>query len=716
MPSSPSLSLGLDWQDILRSANRLKYVAVVSAIVLVAAAALGTARMPRIYQAKARLLMEPVLSRLLGEDPGVQELAQQFKHEREFFNTQYQIVVSGPVLQRVVELLKLREDQGFLEHHGLHPDSSDKALIGRLRRSIDVEPERLTQIVEISAKDSDPERAAQIANAVGQAYIDYTLDRRLEDARAASRWLDERVDELAAQLEQQERKLHEFKQRNLLVSVSLEDRQNMTATGLSVLNERMLAVRTELIERKAIREAVLSSSTDAMQAIDLAGSRRGDIISRLRTGILELERLQAQLSSRYGPKHPQMRSVEEQLAQSRRALEREQEIFIEATNKGIEALQESLEDLTVEIAKEKQKALELNSLGLEYSKLTRDIGTTREIYESLLRRQTETDLSQLLKSNFVQWFQRADPPGGPVSPSMIRNVGFGLLAALVLALIGIVLGAFLDQSVHSRSDIEEAMGLPFLGVFPRLPLAKNEETDEVNADRDLFVFRNPQGMAAECARSIRTNLLFMGTARPTKKLLVTSPRAGEGKTTTTIATGIVMAQAGNKVLLIDTDLRRPRLHRAFKVNRSQGLTSILVGGDIDRNVVSTEVPGLDVLPAGPTPPNPAELLHSKRFEEVLEKLGKSYDRILLDSPPIGVVVDAAILSQVVDGTILVTQAEGTTKDSLRRAVSRLREVQAHIVGAVLNYVETRQAQSDYHGYYAATGEAAPVQPDLSTSR
>ncbi|MEO1339175.1 MAG: polysaccharide biosynthesis tyrosine autokinase, partial [Myxococcota bacterium] len=331
-----------------------------------------------------------------------------------------------------------------------------------------------------------------------------------------------------------------------------------------------------------------------------------------------------------------------------------------ALNNEILAEQSAEVGLQEEIEAEKKRALALNAMGLEYSKLTRNLGTTKKMYESLLKRQTEADLSGRLDSNFVRWFERPEPILSPIRPSLTKNTAVGILAGLLLGMLIVIGGVLLDNTVHRQADIEQLLGLPFLGVFPKIletQATKAKVRDRgYSRDRDLYVSQNPKSVVAECARSVRTNLMFMATDRPMNRLLFTSARPSEGKTTTAISVGVSMAQAGNRVLLLDTDLRKPRLHRAFGVSGEEGLTSVLVGESLQNVIKQTDVADLFVLPCGPTPPNPAELLHTEKFAKVLDELSELYDRVILDSPPVGAVTDASILSRLVDATILVVQA------------------------------------------------------------
>lgn len=709
MSETPGLAgrVALDPGELIQALRRRKWLILLTTVVLGVAVTAATMRQPKVYRAQAQILIEPVLPKVLGENVGIDDLQALSRHEQAFYNTQHKTITSRAVIADVAARVGLPEDPDFLEAYSLPRGAPSREVENVLLKLLTVSPERNSRIVNLIVEDLDPNRAARIANALGQAYIDYSLERRLENNRTASKWLDERVVEFQRQLELREQELHEFKERNTLVSVSLEDRQNMTAASLGILNEKLLAVRASLIElrarKKTIDDMVASGdgATTAVQQLE-----KNEVVSALRASLEKLARDKAELSVRYGPKHPAMVAITEQMTKAEEAIDGEVRLVLDGLANEIVALETTERELERSMNIEKQKALELNSMGLEYAKLTRDLGTTKAMYESLLKRQTEASLSGLLKSNFVSWFEKAEPRHAPVRPSLPKNAGLGFAAGLLLGFAIVVVGVLLDNTVHSRADIEDLLHLPFLGVFPRIV----GEDGAVPEHRDLYVLQNPKSGAAECARSVRTNLVFMATDRPLRRLLLTSARPGEGKTTTVTALGITMAQAGNRVLILDTDLRKPRLHRAFGVSGEKGLTSVLVGEPLDECIKSTELVNLHVLPCGPLAPNPAELLHSERFTRLLDELSERYDRLLLDSPPIGVVTDAAILSKVADGTVFVVQANSTPKEALRRSARQLFDVGATVLGVVLNDFELgskgRGGYSDYYyyQYYRGYGE------------
>ena len=704
-----SSSFAVEPAEVLAALRRRKWVIVLTTIIVGGAVAAGTLRQPKVYEAKAQILIDPVLPKILGDSMSIENIAEQARQDRVFTNTQLKIITSRIVLEDVAARLNLAEDEAYLASVGLSeasPEVRPARVVKALGGAISAIPEGKSRVVNLIVEDRDPERAARIAEALGSAYIDHTLEVRLETTKKASRWLDAQVAKFATKLEAQEAALNKFKQEHLLLSVSLEDRQNMTGASLTMLNQRLLENKSVLIEKLAQRKVIddlLTAETPDWDAIPQI--QANPVVAELKSTLIQIQKQKAELSTRYGDKHPTMVSVEKQLARTHDAMKDEVRSSLESLNNEIKALQTAAAGLRNAIEGEKKKALAVNSMGLEYNKLNRDLGTTKTMYESLLKRQTETDLSGLLDSNFVRWFERPEPIYSPVRPSLPKNLAAGLAAGLLLSLLIVTGGVLLDNTVHRQSDIEQLLRMPFLGVFPKIMEANERRAarrpGEHSRERDLHVLNSPKSAVAECARSVRTNLMFMATDKPMNRLLFTSARPAEGKTTTAIAMGITMAQAGNRVLLLDTDLRKPRLHRAFGVSGEEGLTSVLVGQkSLDDVIKQTDISDVFVLPCGPTPPNPAELLHSEKFLAVLNELSERFGRVILDSPPIGAVTDASILSKLVDATILVVQAHQTPKEAVRRAGRQLNDVGANLAGVLLNDVDIAADGYGYqHQYY-----------------
>jgi capsular exopolysaccharide synthesis family protein len=366
--------------------------------------------------------------------------------------------------------------------------------------------------------------------------------------------------------------------------------------------------------------------------------------------------------------------------------------------------------------------LELNLREIEYSRLNRQRENNAKLYDLVLERTTETDLTRMFQSTHARLLDRALEPGGPISPKFTTNAAGGLGAGLALGLALAFLLSRLDRRLRSVAEVEQT-GLTVLGILPKIE--EGEEAQPVygrgkngrpkrrrrapaaGVSRDLFVHSHPMSAAAECCRTIRTNLTFMSADDPIRAMVITSASPREGKTTVTTNIAISLAQSGKRVLMVDTDLRRPRIHRAFGVSGARGVTSVIVGEEKLTDVVtSTDIPNLDVLACGPIPPNPSELLHSHRFGELVEAALEHYDRVIFDSPPLGAVTDAAVLAPQLDAALIVVKAQETTRDALASALRQLRDVGAHVVGGVLNDVDPRRkgyAGGDYYYYYRREG-------------
>ncbi|MFN7135186.1 MAG: polysaccharide biosynthesis tyrosine autokinase, partial [Myxococcales bacterium] len=381
-------------------------------------------------------------------------------------------------------------------------------------------------------------------------------------------------------------------------------------------------------------------------------------VNALKLKYLDVQNEVNELLERYGPEHPKMQAAQEKLKTAKTHLQTEIDaILVAALSEAdeIQATEQNLERLLDEVKKE---AFENNKKEMDYKRLAREEENNQRLYDLVLKRMKELDLSGLLKSNNIRVLDPAKVSRVPIKPNVRKNIGLaaalGLFAGVALAF----LLEYQDRSIKGHADIE-ALGVNFLGLIPSIP--GGEPTRP--ADRDLYVMRQPKSTVAECCRTIRTNLLFLGPDKPIRTLVVTSAGPQEGKTTTLINVGMTFAQSGNRVLLIDSDMRRPRLHKSFGVSNEVGLSTLIVGeGSIDDAIKNTEVPGLFVLPSGPVPPNPAELLHTENFKKITQELTQKFDRVIFDSPPIGAVTDPLVLANQMDGTLLVLKMFRTNKD------------------------------------------------------
>lgn len=665
-----------------------------------------------VYKASGTLHIDTATPRVLGDVKDVVEQGPgDYWSTKEFLETQYKIITSRDVLARVVERKGLDRDLEFL---GLdHVREAELAeLLGKidpvevLGERLRVEPVKNSQLVGVSVEDTDPNRAAELANAVMEAYVGRNLERRLEGTRSASDWLAEQTRDLRTKLEASELALYDFKRENDILSTSLEDRQNIISQRLVSLNDSL----TKVLGRKVELESALAEAERARKArpddpfwpAALAKVAGLKLIDDLRLDLAKQEHEVAAAREQYLDKHPKRAAAEERLVSLQKRIAGEMQNVVRSIDSAYRETLEAEKRLTDLIEGIKREAFELNKKEIDYKKLQREQENNQRLYELVLARAKEADLTSLLKANNVRVLEAAQVPMKPVKP---RKAIVLLLALLLGAGLGVGLAyllEILDSTLKHEEDVERVLKVPFLGMLPTVAevgVSRREASREDDPTRDLFILHHPKSAPAECARAIRTNLLFMSPDRELKRFLITSSGPQEGKSTTAIHTAIVMAQAGSRVLLVDCDMRKPRLHRSFGVPNDTGLSSLVVGeGRIEDALKHTEVPGLDFLPCGPIPPNPAELMHTKRFRQVLAELGAEYDRVIFDTPPLNAVADAAVLSTQVDGVILVTRFKKTGRELARRALRMLTDVNATVLGAVMNDVDLRSTEYNY--YYA----------------
>jgi capsular exopolysaccharide synthesis family protein len=406
----------------------------------------------------------------------------------------------------------------------------------------------------------------------------------------------------------------------------------------------------------------------------------------------------ADMKVRYLGDHPKLNACEAKAAAARQGLLREVRTILDGARREYDEAVQTERKLHALLNETKTDAFGLNQFEKQYLELKRTYDNNQRLYELVLQRLKETGVTGMMQLSNVRILDRAEAPEEPMSPSPGRNLALatvlGLLCGIGLAFVL----EMLDVTVSTREQVEERLGIPFLGVIPTIERENDENV------RDLFVHTHPQSAPAECLRSIRTNLLFMSPDRALRTILVTSSGPGEGKTTTAISLAEIMADGGNRVLLIDADMRRPRLHKVFGIHPERGLSSLILGeGRLEAFVSPTDIANLSVLTCGPVPPNPAELLHTQGFKTILAQASKSFDRVILDSPPAGVVADAVVISTQVDGTLFVLKTGETSRDAAARAIRTLTDVNARLFGAVLNDLNLEDQKYAHYSYYYAYG-------------
>jgi capsular exopolysaccharide synthesis family protein len=691
----------VDFRAYWRTIRKRWPFVVLSMIIATVVAFVYTYRQAKVYEANCQIIIDPMPPQVLPGSKDVVEMGTgSFWGNKEFYETQYKIIQSTNVGQRTAEKLGLQYDPDYAPALGPNHDMSS---LGRsVAAQISVKPLKDSRLATITVTDRKPQRAALIANTVADTYIEYNLDYKLEGARSAMAWLAEQESDLKRQLEESELRLYQFKKDRNLLAVSLDDKQSMLSSNLANVNAKLTDLRIQRLALESKRRMIERARDNIMEQETLPELRDSPTVHNLRDSFIAFSRDYADLSTRYGPEHPRMKALEDQKAAVRKAYEKEMNETLTTFEKAYQEVVDNETALHALMEQQKNEAIELSKIEVEYRPLQRAAEQNNKMYGIISTRQKEIDITGPMKTNNVRVLERAVVPGAPVRPNPIQNLMMGLMLGLGTGIVLAFAIEALDNTLKTQADVEQFLGVPVLGLVPVIG-GNHDPTEALGDDlrqRDLGVFLDPKSVAAECCRSIRTNILFMSPDRPIRTMVITSPSPQEGKTTTAVNLGVTMAEAGGRVLIIDTDMRRPRLHRSFGVGNQTGISTVIVGkATLEEAIKHTDVPNLDVLTCGPVPPNPSELLHTDRFAAVLADCAKLYDRIVLDSPPTSAVTDPAVLGNLVDGVVLIIKAGETTRDSAMHARRQLTAAKARVVGVVVNAIDFSNPAYGYEYYY-----------------
>lgn len=701
------------WHVILKRV----WTILLTSLAIFALVAVYTFKQKKVYEAETSLIINLSTPQVLGREvqPVVDVSQADLWNTEQYFETQYRIIKSRKSAEKVVERLGLVDDPVFLGiDHLTSEEKISEALekidpVDKLLSITEVEPAIKTRIVTVKVRHTDQELAAKLANTIAEVYLTQNIEQRRESTYGAYEWLTEQYREVKTRLEKSDQALYDFKRSNNILSTSLTDRQNITSQRLQDLNRQLTDVQTERIRLASEVDQLRRYRDGKRTSAPVEKVINNPTIQNLKTTFTDLRRREAELKGRYMEKHPEVVSIQKQVALVERELQREISNILSAAENNLSALQRSEQVIEGKLLSVKDDALQLNEKELTYRQLERENQTNQRLYELVLKRLKETDISRLLQENNVRILDRALVPTVPVAPKVIVNLLIGVVLGLIAGIVLAFVLELLDNTVKSREDIEDLLGLPFLGIIPTIKEAvrgpDKGQALAMGPQRDLHVFEFPKSTVAECCRTIRTNILFMSPDRRLRRMLVTSAGPQEGKTVTTVNIATVMAQSNTRVLLVDTDMRRPRVHKIFDFVNDVGLTNLILGEvDYDTAISRTPVPNLDLLKCGPIPPNPAELLHTERFQSIIRDLEDRYDLVLFDSPPTIAVTDSMILSQMVDGVLMVVKGGQTSKAFVRQARELLVGVNAPILGCILNDVNLDNRQYGYHTYYRHYGQ------------
>jgi polysaccharide biosynthesis transport protein len=716
IPESPEAATSLValWRIVLKNWALASAVAIAVAL----AVTFYTLAQTELYLAKTTIQIDPRPPRPLGRE--VQTVLESgegaYWNNKEYFETQFNIIRSRKIAELTVRELGLHKDGAFIynlaegavaEPIETTTESAAQIVLGRLTVSA-VKDSRLGIV---SYVDANPQRAQKVLTVLIDNYIQQNLDNMLASTTTASEWLRGQLGKLKTELELSEMALHNYQKDKDILSMSLEDQTGMFRSEMERLNQAVTearARREEIAARRAELEKVSPEDPAKLPAKELLDN---NLLQDLRRQHVDaIRERDSLLASGLGSKHPTVEKVQAQIVTTKGALQAEVENIKGSVARELASTEKTVAGLSALFERAKTASLQLNLLQIEYNRLRRSKENNEKLYSLVLDRTKESDLQRAMGFNNIHVIDSPLRPKAPVSPNIPVNISFGIVAGLALGLAAAFGRDRLDRSIKRPEDIEAELGVHFIGLVPQVATAgepvyggKRRRRPVPVTDgspQEFMVFQQPRSGVAEAARAIRTNIMFMSPDQPIKVMLVTSAGPSEGKTTIACFLATAMAQAGSRVLLVDCDMRRPRLHRVFKRSNAVGITTALLDpSTLDDLNLETGIPNLSMLPTGPIPPNPAELLHSERFTSLVATFRARYDRVIFDSPPIAPVTDAVVLATHVDGTLLVVRALKTSKDLAKRGVRLLNQVGARVIGAVINAVDVGRAAYGYYQYY-----------------
>jgi succinoglycan biosynthesis transport protein ExoP len=597
-------------------------------------------------------------------------------------------------------------------------------LLGDFEAHLKVIPIPDTQLIQVTFEDPDPRFSSEAANSLIDQYIQDRLQRRNSSMTQATDWMASELDGLKKQVQGSEQNLFNYQRDSgLIVSPggTANGGESPTATSpvlerLTQLNETLVNAETKRITQEALYELAKSGNMDALSssAVEMQASGADESQSAIFTRLVALRQQETTLdlqvaagSESYGAKNPHLIELQEQLRTLHSEMKTEIERILNSVKSNYEASLEAENGIRAAYEKEEQEAFKMNDSAIKMAVLQQEAKSMRTLYQDLYTKLQESRLSVGTQSTNVEVISRALAPSSPAHPRKGLNTCVGLMAGLVLGILLAFLAESLDDTISTLHEVERLSGAPVLAAIPNFQIsAVNREdsgkTVRVSKTRLPAPTGRESSEVLEAYRTLRTAILLSNPGKPPRTLLVSSAVPSEGKTTTCYGLGRCFAALGNRVLLIDADMRRPALHRQTQTSNDRGLSNLLTSNEHFEAFLKSdkELKDLLILPAGPIPPNPAELLASGVFDSLLSELSSQFDLILLDSPPAMLVADASILSVKVDEVIAVVKWGSTKRSAVTRLFETLRRNGAKILGVVLNSVDTQSADYYYErGYY-----------------
>jgi succinoglycan biosynthesis transport protein ExoP len=769
MANKPEKTGEIDLMSLWRIFLKRRWVVITFILLTVTLAAIISFTATPIYQATATILIENQRPSGLS----IQELFNEQNYyvsdyQGLYFNTQLELIRSRALGERVAKKLNLanrpefqekstvtplgilRAIKGFVTLRWLRSPKKPQAppesallaaeyaaernalmaaqIIGRVRAEV---VER-TGLVNVSYQSHNPVLAAEIVNTLVDEFYDYSIETRYEATQQASEFLSEQIAQLREDLAVKERELQKYGQeKNLMV---LNDREDTVVGKFSEMNNSYTAAQINRVKKEAALKELRDLNVDTLSNSQRVNS---PTVNSLLQSYLQTKNEYQEKLKLFRESYPEMQRIKARMDSQRTELQNEIKNAVSAAESEYRTAVQEETSLKNLMENQKQNVLSTNSNKILYNALQIEVDNMRTLLAFLVNKQNETQVSARItgqRTSNIRVIDKALVPESPVSPNVKRNLIMGLLLGLFCGLGLAFAVEFMDTSIKSPEDVEKLVGLPSLGIIPsfsmngsnknlyldyytygpRDKLLKEAVKEGTDAPIELINHFYPNLAVSEAYRTVRTSILFSHTDRDAFKILTfTSAFPQEGKSTTTCNIAVSFAQLGDKVLLVDADLRRPRLHRVFKTRNVQGLSNILTGRVQPKETIQkTFVENLWLLPSGPIPPNPAELLNSNRMRQLLAQLRETFNYIFIDSPPMLFVSDAAIISSLSDSTVVVIRPEKAHRKPFLTTIAEIQRAKSHLIGVIFNDVNYKKAVYSYDQYkYHYRGKYTEVHGD-----
>ena len=673
----PDLNIATLWRII----SEWRWLIIGSVGVALAGAIIVTLLTQPLYRASTVLEINPPSVEILENSKGSAIVP----NDREFLATQYGLLRSRTLAERVAQQLNLASNPEFLDSQADRA-TRQKIAAGILASNFTVDPMPASRLVKISYSSPSPDLAARIANSFADSFINTNLERRYEASSYARTFLENQISKVKSELEVSERELVAYAQAQGIISTAKEgsgvgsDANSLTGESLITLNQNLAEAQTERIAAEQAYRQALSVGQTSDVAISTAP---------MRSSLAALQAEYQEKLASFKPDYPDMVRLRTRNEELQKQIARESNLMtssrVTTARETFRAAAASERQLQAKVNQLKGAVLDLRGRSIEYNILQREVDTNRSLYDALLQRYKEIGVAGGIGTNQVSVVDRAEPPSGPYKPNLPFNLAVGLALGLIAGVGGAVGIEFVNDTIKTPDDVRDKLHLASLGVIPR-------KQGQQSLAEEL---KDQSSPISEAYFSLRTSLQFSTDSGAPKTMLITSTRAAEGKSSTTLALAQNFARLGNRILLIDGDLRKPAFTTGAEP--TEGLSKLLTNQDpLRAHVLKTQFDNLWLVPCGPLPPNPAELLASLRLKALINEAASQFDMVIVDGPPVLGLADAPLLGAACRGTLLVVESGKTRTPAAIDAVNRLKSAGSHIVGAVLTKYRHRVGGYGYN--------------------